>query len=122
MGIASASNSGNIINSEYNNTQGSLLIDIVYQDELQQKYVKRRVSSKKNKQYYFNCCQLFRKMGRFIKTRMAFKPDVLDDPRLFSTKKKRVILACLACGSSLNGFCSTVYVSCLLVLNKRLAF
>lgn len=47
----------------------------------------------------------------WIHTRMAFRPSVTDDPRLLSKGKKRLILACLALGSSLNGFCSTVYVS-----------
>ncbi|KAI9489170.1 major facilitator superfamily domain-containing protein [Zychaea mexicana] len=40
---------------------------------------------------------------------MAFRPPVPTDPRLFSKSRKRWILACLALGSSLNGFCSTIY-------------
>ena len=46
-----------------------------------------------------------------VKSRMAFRPPVPHDPRLFSKSRKRWILACLALGSSLNGFCSTIYVS-----------
>lgn len=52
----------------------------------------------------------WKRLFRVIKKRMAFKPPVRSDPRLYTRKKKRWILACLALGSSLNGFCSTVYV------------
>ncbi|CAO3685069.1 unnamed protein product [Rhizopus stolonifer] len=45
----------------------------------------------------------------FIKKRMAFKPPVTQDPRLLSSLQKGLILACLSLGSSLSGFCSTVY-------------
>ncbi|KAI9251829.1 major facilitator superfamily domain-containing protein [Phascolomyces articulosus] len=44
-----------------------------------------------------------------VKSRMAFRPPVPRDPRLFSVGQKRWILACLALGSSLNGLCSTIY-------------
>ncbi|KAI8138759.1 major facilitator superfamily domain-containing protein [Fennellomyces sp. T-0311] len=44
-----------------------------------------------------------------VKSRMAFRPPVPHDPRKFSKSRKRWILACLALGSSLNGFCSTIY-------------
>lgn len=54
------------------------------------------------------CCH---QVMSYIKTKMGFKAVVADDPRLFSPTKKRLILAALALGASLNGFCSTVYVS-----------
>ncbi|KAL9538045.1 hypothetical protein MBANPS3_011242 [Mucor bainieri] len=53
------------------------------------------------------CCH--GQVMRFMRTKMAFKTKVADDPRLFSPSKKRLILAALALGASLNGFCSTVY-------------
>lgn len=46
----------------------------------------------------------------FVRSRMAFRPPVPHDPRLFSARQKRWILVCLAFGGSLNGFCSTIYV------------
>lgn len=58
---------------------------------------------------FFHTC--WRVLVRFLQTHMAFKPPVLHDPRLYSTKRKRLILACLALGSSLNGLCSTIFVS-----------
>jgi hypothetical protein len=135
VGVASTSNLENLINTNkyYNNNSSfgdSFLIDTVfYHDESQQKDIKRRASSKKSQQRYFGCCQLFKKFKKLVKTRMAFKPEVPDDPRMFSTSNKRIILACLACGSSLNGFCSTVYVSkiataiyFLKLINKNLLF
>ena len=51
------------------------------------------------------------RITKIVKSRMAFRPPVPHDPRLFSKSRKRWILACLALGSSLNGFCSTIYVS-----------
>lgn len=89
------------------NVRRSLLID--------NQSIKRSTSStyhqqqKKNKVYH-TCHQIMLKFKKFVETRMAFQPPVPDDPRLFSKNKKRIILACLAAGSSLNGFCSTVYV------------
>lgn len=55
------------------------------------------------------CCH--GQVMRYMKTKMAFRAKVADDPRLFAPGRKRVILAALALGASLNGFCSTVYVS-----------
>ncbi|CEP16072.1 hypothetical protein [Parasitella parasitica] len=57
--------------------------------------------------YIINKC-LVRSTG-YIRSKMAFKPAVTDDPRLQSAARKRLILAALALGASLNGFCSTVY-------------
>ncbi|KAI8975402.1 hypothetical protein BDF20DRAFT_878444 [Mycotypha africana] len=51
------------------------------------------------------------KLVRSMKRRMAFKQPVDSDPRLISPLNKRFILAALALGASLNGFCSTVYVN-----------
>lgn len=51
------------------------------------------------------------KLVQIVKSRMAFRPPVPSDPRLFPKSQKRWILACLALGSSLNGFCSTIYAS-----------
>lgn len=132
IGVASTSNFETLTNTNeyYNNNNSnfgdSFLIDTAfYHDESQQKDIKRRASSKKSQQRYFGCCQLFKRFKIFVKTRMAFKPEVPNDPRMFSTSKKRIILACLACGSSLNGFCSTVSVSkiataiCFLILINR---
>lgn len=73
--------------------------------------VKRRASARQKNLFYHYYRQWCKKMIKFIQKRMAFKPSVPDDPRIFSPAKKRVILACLASGSSLNGFCSTVYVN-----------
>lgn len=113
-----ATSSSNYISLDHNNIRRSLLIDddntrseaISNLPLSQQNIIKRNISVKKNKQHYFDCCQLLGTIWAFIKIRMAFKPPVPDDPRLLSPAKKRIILACLACGSSLNGFCSTVYV------------
>lgn len=104
--------SSNYTATEQNARQSLLIDNTHYQQELQetQTDMKRRVSTKQKNQLYFDCCQLFRNIGKSIKIRMAFKPSVPDDPRLFSPMKKRLILVCLASGSSLNGFCSTVYV------------
>ncbi|KAI9269748.1 major facilitator superfamily domain-containing protein [Helicostylum pulchrum] len=71
--------------------------------------IDRRDSSKRQQQLYFNVMQHPKTFWRWIKRKMAFKPTVSQDPRLFSKRKKQLILACLAAGSSLNGFCSTVY-------------
>jgi hypothetical protein len=113
---AATSSSNYTVIDHKNNVRRSLLIDDdirSQQDESQlsrsqQNSIKRKISIKKNKQRYF---EILGNIATFIKTRTAIKPSVTDDPRLFSPNKKRLILACLACGSSLNGFCSTVYVS-----------
>ncbi|KAI8343427.1 major facilitator superfamily domain-containing protein [Chlamydoabsidia padenii] len=57
---------------------------------------------------FFQTC--WRAIVKFLQTHMAFKPPVLHDPRLYSIKRKRLILACLALGSSLNGLCSTIFL------------
>jgi hypothetical protein len=72
--------------------------------------IQRRVSLKKREQAKRVCHQWVSRFARFVKKKMAFKPDVTEDPHLYSSRKKRLILACLALGASLNGFCSTVYV------------
>jgi hypothetical protein len=68
------------------------------------------ISTERRKQSKCNsiCCH---QVMSYLKTKMAFKAVVADDPRLFSPTKKKLILAALALGASLNGFCSTVYVS-----------
>lgn len=99
----------------------SLLIDdLNYHETLGtplQSDIDRRDSSKRKQQLYFNVTQYPKSFWRWIKRKMAFKPTVSQDPRLFSKRKKQLILACLAAGSSLNGFCSTVYASILLLID-----
>ncbi|KAI8088705.1 major facilitator superfamily domain-containing protein [Halteromyces radiatus] len=63
-----------------------------------------------HKPYHHFMKRLWNRVLLFLQTHMAFKPPVPDDPRLFSIKKKRLILACLAMGSSLNGLCSTIFL------------
>lgn len=63
----------------------------------------------KSRQNPSTCCH--GQVMSYMKSKMALKTRVADDPRLFSPTKKRLILAALALGASLNGFCSTVYVS-----------
>lgn len=95
------------------NMRDSLLLDInntVSEKNNAKNAIIEKLSINKKRRSGFDCRLYFSKVGKFIKRRMAFKPEIPDDPRLFSPKKKRLILACLACGSSLNGFCSTVYV------------
>jgi hypothetical protein len=65
---------------------------------------------------FFHTC--WQALVKFLQTHMAFKPPVLHDPRLYSIKRKRMILACLALGSSLNGLCSTIFVCFLLIDNS----
>ncbi|CAO3627073.1 unnamed protein product [Mucor hiemalis] len=94
------------------NMRDSLLLDInntVSEKNNTKNAIIEKLSINKKRRSGFDCRLYFSKVGKFIKRRMAFKPEIPDDPRLFSPKKKRLILACLACGSSLNGFCSTVY-------------
>ncbi|KAI8048217.1 hypothetical protein BDF21DRAFT_203144 [Thamnidium elegans] len=96
----------------------SLLIDnLDYHETLGiplQSDINRRDSSKRQQQLYFNATQHLKTFWHWITRKMAFKPTVSQDPRLFPKWKKQLILACLAAGSSLNGFCSTVYVNILL--------
>ncbi|KAG1079278.1 hypothetical protein G6F42_023847 [Rhizopus arrhizus] len=61
----------------------------------------------KSRQNPSTCCH--GQVMSYMKSKMALKTRVADDPRLFSPTKKRLILAALALGASLNGFCSTVY-------------
>ncbi|KAL7315116.1 hypothetical protein PS15m_006610 [Mucor circinelloides] len=61
----------------------------------------------KSRQNPSTCCH--GQVMSYMKSKMALKTQVADDPRLFSPTKKRLILAALALGASLNGFCSTVY-------------
>ncbi|KAL0146377.1 major facilitator superfamily domain-containing protein [Mucor lusitanicus] len=64
-------------------------------------------SSRQHSSSTSSCCHA--QVMRYMKSKMAFRAQVADDPRLFSPNKKRLILAALALGASLNGFCSTVY-------------
>lgn len=99
--------------SRRDNLRDSLLIEIDYnvlEQNNRKNSIIKKLSINKKRRSSFDCHLFLHKVGRFIKKKMAFKPKIPDDPRLFSAKKKRLILACLACGSSLNGFCSTVYV------------
>ncbi|KAI7903259.1 major facilitator superfamily domain-containing protein [Cokeromyces recurvatus] len=57
----------------------------------------------------FNCRHQLKKMGSYVKQKMAFRSSVTVDPHLYSRGQKRIILIALALGASLNGFCSTVY-------------
>lgn len=99
--------------SRRDNMRDSLLIEMddnVLEQNNRKSSIMKKLSINKKRRSSFDCHLFLHKVGRSIKKKMAFKPEIPDDPRLFSAKKKRLILACLACGSSLNGFCSTVYV------------
>ncbi|KAI7896717.1 major facilitator superfamily domain-containing protein [Mucor mucedo] len=100
---------GGTSSTNYTVTEQNVRRSLLINDD----HVKRSPSSssrqhQKNKRS-FAYHRLFHKFKTSVQQRMAFQPSVPNDPRLFSKNKKRLILACLAAGSSLNGFCSTVY-------------
>ncbi|KAI9261098.1 major facilitator superfamily domain-containing protein [Sporodiniella umbellata] len=60
------------------------------------------------------------RIKEFFKNKIAIKPPVNQDPRLLSPFTKGTILVCLSFGSSLSGFCSTVYFPAIPEITKEL--
>jgi hypothetical protein len=49
------------------------------------------------------------KWKRALKSRLLLKPPVDEDPRLFSSRTKGIILVCLGLCAATPGFSSTIY-------------
>ncbi|GAN10654.1 MFS general substrate transporter [Mucor ambiguus] len=93
---------------EHGSMRKSLLLKNAFQIGTPYDDLNTAADAGKSRQHLSSTC-CHGQVMRYIKTKMAFKVKVADDPRLFSPSEKRFILAALALGASLNGFCSTVY-------------